>query len=667
MADDPATFGQAFQVRWSRAPEQKKRNYGEVFHNSPAFDALDMIAQDLAMVKWEVYDKASYERNPETAIEYKNHPLLDLLHDPCPGHKELDGYMMHYMTAAYLRMVGEFFWVLERNALGYPVAAYPVLPTWVVQRWSITFPYYRVIPQGVTSNREIVINGDDIIWFKNPNLVDPYGSGRGRDEAIGDEIESDEYAAKYQKNLFYNDGQPPLIVSLPDASQEVTANLKETWVQKITGWMNARKPMFTNTKVEVNKLTDSVREMDMVESRKALRDIFNQHYALPPEMRGILENSNRSTIESADYLYKKNVLSRLVYRYCFILNRQLAPQFDKNIILCYDEIVPQDDVAARADALALFNAGIATENEVREIFGWKEQPDGTGRKPKPEPVAVAPSKTPEATGPGVKKKSLDLDKDKAWNKFDKKASSEEAEFKKAVRDAARVQKAAFWTAFRKSFDGGADAMTALDMAAQEVYGVHMDEATASTLAPAWARAVRAGYETADEILGGGISWDLFRDEFADWVHDHGLEMAKEINGTTRDRLLALRPTVEEAVRNGAGTNVLKRTLNKVYTQLGTTRAEVIARTEVLSSINHGQFRVYQNEGVPMKMWYHAGFGPNSREAHTHVQGPIPMNQDFTVNGIAMAYPGDPRGGPGEVVNCRCTIIPIFEGEENAQT
>ena len=47
-------------------------------------------------------------------------------------------------------------------------------------------------------------------------------------------------------------------------------------------------------------------ELDFVESRKFLRDSANQHFHIPPEIMGILENSNRSTIDSAFYLLNKN-------------------------------------------------------------------------------------------------------------------------------------------------------------------------------------------------------------------------------------------------------------------------------------------------------------------------------------------------------------------------
>jgi uncharacterized protein with gpF-like domain len=34
----------------------------------------------------------------------------------------------------------------------------------------------------------------------------------------------------------------------------------------------------------------------------------------------------------------------------------------------------------------------------------------------------------------------------------------------------------------------------------------------------------------------------------------------------------------------------------------------------------------------------------------------PVGLPFTVGGVELMYPGDPVGPPGEVVNCRCTML-----------
>ncbi len=675
-ADDPKRFGDAFQVRWSRAPEQKKRNYGEVFHTSPAFDALHLISQDVAGADYRIFDKQSYKKNPEKAKEYANHALIELLDNPCPWHKDIDGYMLKYMTTAYMSMVGEFFWVIERNGSGYPVALYPVLPTWVVQTWSVTSPFYRIIPQGVTSNREIIVDGNDIVWFKNPNLVDPFGRGRGRDEAIGDEIESDEYAAKYQKNLFYNDAQPPMVVTMPDGSEEQVKNLKETWIQKVAGWINARKPMFINSKVEVHKLTDSVRELDMTESRKALRDIFNQHFALPPEMRGILENSNRATIDSADYLYKKNVLTRQVKRFCDVLNRQLAPQFDESIVLVAMNIVPEDSETKKKDALESFKAGILTENEYRKICGYEPQPDGDIRlrpvgltmieKGKGNvPVPVVPKPNPlqpelplELPKRGIKSFSDEI-KAKHWEHFDTKAKSAESGFITAVKEMSTRQRTKFEQSFYGAIRRGLSAEEALDTAITVTFNRKMDAETFNEFAPEWTKAIREGKSLAESLLSTTTSFEVFNPLQTAWVKEHGLKMAEEINGTTKEYLEKMKEPIAEAIKQGESTDKIASMLFEKFDRLSTSRAELIARTETMSSVNFGQFATYKIEGVKKKEWLSTP-DKDTRETHRIVGGEqVDIEKPFS-NG--MMYPGDSAGGASEVVNCRCTILPVMEDE-----
>jgi len=35
---------------------------------------------------------------------------------------------------------------------------------------------------------------------------------------------------------------------------------------------------------------------------------------------------------------------------------------------------------------------------------------------------------------------------------------------------------------------------------------------------------------------------------------------------------------------------------------------------------------------------------------------------FTATGGRLAFPGDPEGEPGNSINCRCTIVPVIEGQ-----
>ncbi|NIQ89325.1 MAG: phage portal protein [Deltaproteobacteria bacterium] len=98
------------------------------------------------------------------------------------------------------------------------------------------------------------------------------------------------------------------------------------------------------------------------------------------------------------------------------------------------------------------------------------------------------------------------------------------------------------------------------------------------------------------------------------------------------------------------------------------RREMIARTETIRSSNGGSWALFNGWGVvEMKEWLATG---DDRTRDTHLvawgqyseggtPGPIPLNEAFNVGGSQLMFPGDPRGAAGEVVNCRCTLLPFF--------
>ena len=54
---------------------------------------------------------------------------------------------------------------------------------------------------------------------------------------------------------------------------------------------------------------------------------------------------------------------------------------------------------------------------------------------------------------------------------------------------------------------------------------------------------------------------------------------------------------------------------------------------------------------------------DGRERDWHIGiDPVDMNEKFIVNGVEMDHPGDPKGGPENVINCRCAVA--FEPKES---
>jgi len=97
--------------------------------------------------------------------------------------------------------------------------------------------------------------------------------------------------------------------------------------------------------------------------------------------------------------------------------------------------------------------------------------------------------------------------------------------------------------------------------------------------------------------------------------------------------------------------------------LSPARAERIARTEVIGSLNAGKMDEYQDSGVCTGAEWLATQDDRTREDHAAADGQtVDLGQSFDIGGELLQYPGDPNGSAGEICNCRCSVLPIVATE-----
>jgi hypothetical protein len=94
---------------------------------------------------------------------------------------------------------------------------------------------------------------------------------------------------------------------------------------------------------------------------------------------------------------------------------------------------------------------------------------------------------------------------------------------------------------------------------------------------------------------------------------------------------------------------------------------MIARTETIRASNAGSEATYRDWGVQQKEWL-ATSDDRTRDCHrvgrAWGQEPVVVGMDdnFTICGESLAYPGDPGGSPANTINCRCTVLPVMPDE-----
>jgi hypothetical protein len=193
--------------------------------------------------------------------------------------------------------------------------------------------------------------------------------------------------------------------------------------------------------------------------------------------------------------------------------------------------------------------------------------------------------------------------------------------------------------------------TVLDGAAPEWPGI-----VASKIMPAYTMMLgqlphgvdTSAPEIASTMQGWRSEWLTERQQTLVGVPD---DIAGQLR-TELDRLAAERGTSVFDARNAA-----QDMLDKGYPSWEG-RAQLIARTEVVSSNNQSALRAWsalaEAAGVSdqaTKTWV-----GGTRPTHSAVSGTtIGIGELFTVGASEMNGPGDPAGGAGECANCRCSL------------
>jgi len=413
---------------WSTAPRRGTRELIALYREAPWLRAVtSRIARGVAGAQWHLYvrtdeplttngravpafrfgvdrpiadmhlaygdDRARRARREQLRAdgllrEVVDHPLLRLLARP---NDELTGRASLQVSQAWLDIKGEAFWLLRRDKLGVPVGYLPLPPHWVQETPRQDWPNFRISSGAF----QVVVPRGDMMWLRDPDPSNPYGRGTGVAESLGDELETDEFAAKYLKNWFFNSAVPGFMVSFKGATEQQLKLAKEKWDRDFRGASNAHRGYFAAGEMNFARLDASFREQQISELRRLQRDTVAQVFNVPPETIGIIENSNRSTIDAADFiLYDGVVYPRQEFLRCEI-QHQLVPQYDERLVLECERMPPRD--AGRDLDVMRAQPSAFDLNEWRAEAGYRPLPafDGVfvgqpGQLPAGETPAPAP-------------------------------------------------------------------------------------------------------------------------------------------------------------------------------------------------------------------------------------------------------------------------------------
>lgn len=180
---------------------------------------------------------------------------------------------------------------------------------------------------------------------------------------------------------------------------------------------------------------------------------------------------------------------------------------------------------------------------------------------------------------------------------------------------------------------------------------------------------------ADIIMGfltesGVIGWKQITGEDVSIVNPpqevlnmvaHRAGQIKEITENARGEVRRL---VREAIESGLPERELQEKLTEQLSHAIDnlqSRSQAISRTEVHAAHSEARYRAMEDAQPVAKRWIAAG---DARDSHVHNAARGVIAWEDTYSG-GLRYPLD-DGPAAEVVNCRCALMPYYEGEAEAE-
>ena len=271
-------------------------------------------------------------------------------------------YSFMWLVSAYLLSLGRvYIYVLQDKSM------IPVSPTHVVED---KHGHYTVT---IGSKQFKATRGVDIVSITLPDLRQPYTSGTSYGSSLSQELDISESASTHEAAYLQNNARPDLLINYHGVSSDQLKTIDQSWKSKHQGASKSGKPSLTNAeKITVKELTSSFKDLGLIELRKYSSEVIRQTFGIPPELLGDIQNANRATIESAEYLFLKNTIDPKLRHILIEFETKLLPILtqEKDLGLDYDSIIPEDR-EFQFKIMSSFPDAF-TRNDIRKLAGKRE-------------------------------------------------------------------------------------------------------------------------------------------------------------------------------------------------------------------------------------------------------------------------------------------------------
>ena len=341
-------------------------------NTNPRLSGLNKIINDTGTASFGIY----YENEYGDHLKLLNHPLESEI-------KKLTSPRFFSLWATYRYMTGVTYIAYELDS-GVP-RNFKVFTSIHKENSASDDTYTFRLSTGevFTYPKSQVIIDFDI------DPVNPYRKGFGKAAGIMQEIEADSFVVRYIKQFYYNSAQPNLLIAprymqgaaLPTV--DTIKRLSTMFSQFHKGIDNAHKTAFLTYPAEITALPSNHQEMGLIDTRKFYRDLSLQHFQMPPEINGIIDNSNKATVIAAEHIYARQVRKPLLTHFEDVINSHILPLYTTTLKTKFefDDILPDDVEENISIAKEGREAKSLTINEHRVLLGKRKFTNEYGNYP----------------------------------------------------------------------------------------------------------------------------------------------------------------------------------------------------------------------------------------------------------------------------------------------
>ncbi len=655
-------------------------------------------------------------------VELDRHPFLDLIRQPNP----LQGWhdLLH-STASILKLCGNHYWFVERSrANGKPVAIWPLTPesmsVLVLEETQPGGDGWR--PQYLWNGQNIL--AENLLHIKLPNPAN-FWVGASPIEAAAYAHDASIYSQIYQKNFFLNNARPDFIVILPPnqvANEETAQRVWRLVADRHQGLEKAHKPLVVGNGTSIQPLQVSQADQKYLDAMNATRDLIHAIYCVPLAKRGLVADSNRANADAADYTFNRDCIEPFAQLLASAFTSLSQRLFRDDAVFEFDSCVEKDLEAERAQEAHDIEYGLCSRNEIRERRGLPPMEGGdvilikTGLIPadlagaaqqaaidlrdamaaRPEPEPPEPEPEPEkhlVVEPNVKGLAIHGLWKMAgahrtippevhceiWARYVKRMKPGEASYKRDVAEQFEREKTeilsrlpSVYERLSKSIDRSKDKRSIAKWLRKGVsdelidWGAEIRQFKGIGQKHLFRSLLSEYNQVLDSLaVGQAPPADTLTDALNRWLDRRLAVYPAEICDTTREITDSI---VRRMLAEGASVDRCAEAITLQYDGMETWRAQAIARTEMGSSMNIGAMEGYRDSQVVERKQWLAAIDERTRtwdngDEFNHAIDEIQnLDDPFVGTGEALMFPMDSAGSPGNTINCRCTTVPVIEGE-----